>query len=351
MPATRSKSASRSVPASAPAPVPVRAPAAADGQDALAKMPLVPVSGFNHRHLLDLESLSRGDIERILHDAAGFKELFTRTIKKLPTLRGKTVVNLFFENSTRTRTSFELAAKRLSADVINFNVSTSSVAKGETLLDTAKTIRALGADIIVMRNSSAGTPHLLASRLPDVAVINAGDGCHEHPTQGLLDLFTMKEKKGRIEGLQVAILGDIRHSRVARSNIWGLTKLGAKVRVVGPPTLIPRGIEKLGVEVNYDLRAGLRGVDVINILRIQRERMAQNLFPSIREYNVLYGLTPERLAWAKPDVLVMHPGPINRGIEIDQAVADGPHSVIEEQVTNGVAVRMAVLYLLAAGGQ
>jgi aspartate carbamoyltransferase catalytic subunit len=308
-----------------------------------------PVAGFAHRHLLDLESLSRADIERVLHDAAGFKEVFTRTVKKIPTLRGKTVVNLFFENSTRTRTSFELAAKRLSADVINFAVSTSSVAKGESLLDTAKTIRALGADIIVMRHSSAGTPHLLARRLPDLSIINAGDGCHEHPTQGLLDLFTILEKKERIEGLQVVILGDILHSRVARSDIWGLTKLGAKVRVVGPKTLIPRGIERMGAEVCHDLRAGLAGADVINILRIQRERMSQNLFPSIREYALLYGLTEERLAWAKPDAMVMHPGPINRGIEIGQAVADGPRSVIEEQVTNGVAVRMAVLYLLSGG--
>lgn len=302
---------------------------------------------FQHRHLLDLESLSRSDIERILLDATGFKDVFTRTIKKLPTLRGKTVVNLFFENSTRTRTSFELAAKRLSADVLNFAVSTSSVTKGETLLDTAKTIRALGADIIVMRHGVSGTPHLLAARLPDLSIINAGDGCHAHPTQGLLDLFTMKEKKGRIEGLQVAIVGDILHSRVARSNIWGLIKLGAKVRVVGPRTLIPRGIEKLGVKVFYDLREGIRDVDVINILRIQRERMTQNLLPSIREYNLLYGITQERLAWAKPGALVMHPGPINRGIEIDQEVADGPQSTIEEQVTNGVAVRMAVLYLLS----
>lgn len=310
-----------------------------------------PAAGFAHRHLLDLESLAREDIERILHDSAGFKEVFTRTVKKLPTLRGKTVVNLFFEDSTRTRTSFELAAKRLSADVVNFAVSTSSVKKGESLLDTAKTIRALGADIIVMRHSSAGTPHLLAERLPDMSIINAGDGCHEHPTQGLLDLFTVLEKKERIGGLQVVILGDILHSRVARSNIWGLTKLGARVRVVGPPTLIPRGLGRLGVEVCHDLREGLRGADVINILRIQRERMSQNLFPSIREYTLLYGLTEERLAWAKPDALVMHPGPVNRGIEISQAVADGPRSTIDEQVTNGVAVRMAVLYLLCGGSE
>ncbi len=324
-------------------------PVRPDESATLSKVRPQPVAGFSHRHLLDLESLSRADIERILHDAAGFKDVFTRTIKKLPTLRGKTVCNLFFENSTRTRTSFEVAAKRLSADVINFSVSTSSVAKGESLLDTAKTIRALGADIIVMRHSSAGTPHLLAERLPDLSIINAGDGCHAHPTQGLLDMFTMLEKKERIEGLRVVILGDILHSRVARSNIQGLTKLGAKVRVVGPRTLIPANIEKLGVEVCYDLKEGIRDADVINILRIQLERMSQNLFPSIREYSLVYGLTMERLKWAKPDVLVMHPGPINRGIEIDQDVADGPMSVIEQQVTNGVAVRMAVLYLLSGG--
>jgi aspartate carbamoyltransferase catalytic subunit len=268
-------------------------------------------------------------------------------VKKLPTLRGKTVVNLFFENSTRTRTSFELAAKRLSADVINFAVSTSSVSKGESLLDTARTIRALGADFIVMRHASAGTPHLLAERVRDLSIINAGDGCHEHPTQGLLDLFTILERKERIEGLQVVILGDILHSRVARSNIWGLTKLGARVRLIGPRTLIPRGVETMGVEVCHDLDRGLRDADVINILRIQRERMEQNLFPSIREYRLLYGLTEERLARAKPGALVMHPGPVNRGVEITQAVADGPRSVIGEQVTNGVAVRMAVLYLLS----
>jgi aspartate carbamoyltransferase catalytic subunit len=317
-----------------------------------AKVRPKPVAGFAHRHLLDLDVLSREDIERILHDAAGFKDVFTRTVKKLPTLRGKTVVNLFFENSTRTRTSFELAAKRLSADVLNFTVSTSSVAKGESLLDTVRTIRALGADVIVMRHGSAGTPHLLAERLPSLSIINAGDGCHAHPTQGLLDMFTILEKRGRIEGLQVVILGDILHSRVARSNIWGLRTMGARVRVVGPKTLIPRGIEAMGVEVCHDLREGLHDADVINILRIQRERMTQNFFPSIREYSLLYGLTEERLEqWAKPDALVMHPGPIKRGIEIGQAVADGPRSTIEEQVTNGVAVRMAVLYLLCGGSE
>lgn len=301
---------------------------------------------FKQEHLLGLEYLSREEIECVLANAEGFKRTFERTVKKVPTLRGKTVVNLFFENSTRTRTSFEIAAKRLSADVISFSVSTSSVAKGETLLDTARTIEALGSDIIIMRHECPGAPHLLARRLHS-AIINAGDGCHEHPTQGLLDMFTMKEKKGHIEGLTVAILGDILHSRVARSNIWGLTKLGAEVRVVGPRTLIPRGIEEMGATVYYDLEQGIRDADVINILRIQRERMDSNLFPSIREYRFLYGLTEERLQPAKPDVLIMHPGPVNRGIEISQGVADGEQSVITQQVTNGVAVRMAVLYLLS----
>jgi aspartate carbamoyltransferase catalytic subunit len=300
---------------------------------------------FHHEHLLGLEYLDREEIECVLVNAEGFKQTLARTVKKVPTLLGKTVVNLFFENSTRTRTSFEIAAKRLSADVINFTVSTSSVTKGESLLDTARTIEALGSDIIVMRHSCPGACHLLASRLKS-AIINAGDGCHEHPTQGLLDMFTMREKKGRIAGLNVVIMGDILHSRVARSNIWGLTKLGANVRVVGPRTLIPRGIEEIGASVSYDLEQGIRDADVINILRIQRERMDSNMFPSIREYRLLYGLTEERLRFARPDVLIMHPGPINRGIEISQAVADGSHSVINQQVTNGVAVRMAVLYLL-----
>ena len=306
-----------------------------------------PLAEFRRMHLLGLEALSAAEIQRILHDAAGFKDVFTRTVKKLPTLRGKTVVNLFFENSTRTRTSFEVAAKRMSADLINFSVSTSSVTKGESLLDTARTIRALGADFIVMRHGSSGAPHFLARRLPGVSIINAGDGCHEHPTQGLLDMFTILEKKDRIEGLTVAIVGDILHSRVARSNVWGLTKLGARVRLVGPRTLIPRDFNSPGVEVHYNLRDGLAGADVINVLRIQRERMEANLFPSIREYQLMYGITAERFAWAKPDAILMHPGPVNRGIEVDQDVTDGPRSTIDEQVTNGVAVRMAVLYLLS----
>ncbi len=309
---------------------------------ALAEKP----SKFAHKHLLGLEHLTAEEIELILDNAAAMKEIFTRTVKKVPTLRGKTVCNLFFENSTRTRTSFEIAAKRLSADVVNFNVATSSVAKGESLLDTARTIQAMGVDFVVMRHSCPGTPHLLSKRL-NMSVINAGDGAHEHPTQGLLDVFTMREKKGRITGLKVAIVGDISHSRVARSNIWALTKLGAQVRLVGPATLVPREFEKLGCEIHYDLRKGIEDADVVNLLRIQLERQRKNLFPSIREYRLLYGLTRERLSWAKPDVLIMHPGPVNRGVEISQDVADGDHSVINEQVTNGIAVRMAVLYLLS----
>ena len=301
---------------------------------------------FPHKHLLDLESLSKEEIELILDNAVGFKEIFTRTVKKVPTLRGKTVVNLFFEASTRTRTSFEIAAKRLSADVVNFSVATSSVTKGETLLDTARTIQAMGADLIVMRHSCPGAPHLLSRRI-NLAVVNAGDGTHEHPTQGLLDMFTIKEKKGRFEGLNVSIVGDIRHSRVARSNMWALLKLGANITFVGPPTLIPRQFTSLGVRICNNLEEGIGGADVINLLRIQLERQQRNLFPSIREYKLLYGLTTERLKIAKPDVLIMHPGPINRGVEISEEVADGPHSVILEQVTNGVAVRMAVLYLLS----
>jgi len=292
--------------------------------------------------------LSGEEIELILDNAAAMKEIFTRTVKKVPTLRGKTVCNLFFENSTRTRTSFEIAAKRLSADVVNFNVATSSVAKGESLLDTARTIQAMGVDFIVMRHSCPGAPHLLSRRL-NMSVINAGDGAHEHPTQGLLDVFTMREKKGRIAGLKVAIVGDILHSRVARSNIWALSKLGAKVSLVGPATLVPREFKKLGCEICYDLQAGIRDADVINLLRIQLERQRKNLFPSIREYRLLYGLTRERLKWARPDALIMHPGPVNRGVEISQEVADGEHSVIAEQVTNGIAVRMAVLYLVSGG--
>ncbi|GAB4321985.1 MAG: aspartate carbamoyltransferase catalytic subunit [Candidatus Sumerlaeia bacterium] len=302
---------------------------------------------FGHRHLLGLEPLTAEEILLILDNARAFKEVGQRTVKKVPALRGKTVASLFYENSTRTRTSFEIAAKRLSADVVSFNVATSSVKKGESLLDTARTLEALGADIIVMRHSTPGACHLLARRLSHASIINAGDGCHEHPTQGLLDTFTIREKKGRIAGLTVAIVGDILHSRVARSNVYALTKLGATVRLVGPPTLVPRDFERWGVEVHHNLQSGIRDADVINILRIQFERQRQNYFPGIREYQLLYGLRDKRLRAAKPDVLIMHPGPVNRGVEITSDLADGPHSVITEQVTNGVATRMAVLYLLA----
>jgi aspartate carbamoyltransferase catalytic subunit len=298
------------------------------------------------KHLLGLEDLSAEEITRILDSAEGMKAVFTRSVKKVPALVGKTVCSLFFENSTRTRTSFELAAKRLSADVVTFNVATSSVTKGESLLDTARTIQSMGVDYVVMRHACPGAPHLLSERL-SMSVINAGDGAHEHPTQGLLDVFTIREKKKQLAGLKVAIVGDILHSRVARSNIYALTKLGAKVTLVGPRTLVPKFFESLGCEIRNDLKGGIADADVVNLLRIQLERQRANLFPSIREYRLLYGLDSERLKWAKPDALVMHPGPVNRGVEISQGVADGEQSCINEQVTNGIAVRMAVLYLLS----
>jgi len=303
---------------------------------------------LKRKDLLGIQDLSVEEINLVLETAESFKEVSGRDIKKVPTLRGKTVVNLFFEPSTRTRTSFELAAKRLSADVINFAVSASSVAKGETLLDTARNIEAMQADFIVLRHPVAGAPHILA-KLLRASVINAGDGEHEHPTQALLDLYTLREKKREFKGLRLAIVGDIAHSRVARSSIYALTKMGAEVRVVGPPTMMPQEIERLGVTVHYDLDEGLRGVDVIMMLRLQLERQGIALFPSIREYSKLYCLTPERVKLAGPDVLVMHPGPINRGVEIAPEVADSVSSVILDQVTNGVAVRMAVLYLLSGG--
>ena len=301
---------------------------------------------FNRKDLLGLEHLDKKEIQTILDAAKPFKNMFTRSIKKAPALVGKTVVTLFCEPSTRTRTSFEIAAKRLSADVVSIAPKTSSFVKGESLIDTAKTLEAMKADIIIIRHTSAGAPELLAKNL-NASIVNAGDGFHEHPTQGLLDLYTMYDKKKRIEGLKVLLVGDILHSRVARSNIWALTKFGAKVRVVGPPTLIPRSISTLGVEVFYDLDEAIKGVDVVNILRIQMERQQGAFFPSIHEYNELYQVTAKRLANAKPDVLIMHPGPMNRGIEIDSEVADSPAAVINEQVTNGIAVRMAVLHLLA----
>jgi len=302
---------------------------------------------FNRKDLLGLEYLAKEEIHTIIETAKPFKNLFTRSIKKAPALVGKTVVNLFYEPSTRTRTSFEFAAKRLSADVVSIATATSSVVKGESLIDTGKTLEAMKADIIIIRHTLAGTPEILAKNL-NASIINAGDGFHEHPTQGLLDLFTILDKKKKIEGLKILLVGDILHSRVAKSNIWALTKMGAKVRVSGPSTLIPKNISDLGVEVFYDLDKAIKDVDVVNILRIQMERQQENLFPSVHEYVELYQVTEERLATAKPDVLVMHPGPMNRGIEISSHVADSPNAVINEQVTNGIAVRMAVLYLLVA---
>jgi len=298
---------------------------------------------WTRKDLLSLEELSKEEIELILQTADSFKEVSAREVKKVPALRGKTIANLFFEPSTRTRTSFEVAAKRLSADIINFSSSGSSTSKGESLTDTAKNIEAMNVDTIVMRHSSSGSAEYLA-RCVKAGVINAGDGIHEHPTQGLLDIFTMKEKKKSLEGLRVCLIGDILHSRVARSNIWGLKKLGAKITVCGPPTLIPAKIEELGVEVSYDLDKIIKDQDVLNILRIQLERQKGAFFPSIREYAAEYGISKERMKKAKKDVIIMHPGPINRGVELAAEVADGPQSVILDQVTNGVAVRMAVLF-------
>jgi aspartate carbamoyltransferase catalytic subunit len=304
---------------------------------------------LKRKDLLSIAAMSADEIRLILETADSFKEVSGREIKKVPALRGRTVVNLFFEPSTRTRTSFELAAKRLSADVINFSPSSSSVVKGETLLDTARNIEAMQADIIVLRHPAAGTAETLARGVKS-SVINAGDGWHEHPTQALLDLFTLREKKLEFRGLRVAIVGDLAHSRVARSDIYALTKLGAEVRVVGPPTMIPAYLDQLGVTVYHHLDEAVRGVDVIIMLRLQLERQGKSLFPTIREYSRLYGLTAERVRLAESGVVIMHPGPINRGVEIAPEVADSLSSVILEQVANGVAVRMAVLYLLGGGG-
>ncbi|MEI8195458.1 MAG: aspartate carbamoyltransferase catalytic subunit [Phycisphaerae bacterium] len=305
-------------------------------------------------HLLTLEELSAEEMLSVLDMAQSLKEVSTRSIKKVPALRGKVQVNLFFEDSTRTKTSFSLAGQRLSADIVDFSVSTSSVSKGETLRDTARNIEAMGVDVIVVRHKSSGAPHLL-SQIVKCSVINAGDGSHEHPTQGLLDLFTIREHLRRqavpgkahelLAGLHVAIVGDIAHSRVARSNIWGLTRLGAKVTLVGPATLVPRRFAELGVEISHDLDAVLPKVDVVNMLRVQFERLTSAAFPSVREYSRFFGLNGDRMARCKPDVLVLHPGPMNRGLEITTAVADGLNSAILRQVTNGLAVRMAVLYL------
>ena len=300
------------------------------------------------KDILDMASLSREEISLILDTAAGMKEISTRPIKKVPTLRGKTVVLFFYEPSTRTRTSFDIAAKRLSADSLSISASSSSLVKGETLVDTARNLEAMNPDVIVIRHSSAGVPHLLG-RTVAASVINAGDGMHAHPTQALLDMMTVKEKKGRIEGLRLSIIGDIAHSRVARSDIVGFTKMGARVTVCAPPTMIPVGIETLGASVTHRIEEATAGADVIMMLRIQLERQKSYLFPSIREYARYYGLTARRLEGAKDDLLIMHPGPMNRGVEIASEVADGPYSIILDQVTNGVAVRMALLYLVAGG--
>jgi aspartate carbamoyltransferase catalytic subunit len=303
---------------------------------------------WTRRHLLGLEDLSKEEIELVLDTAESFREISTRSVKKVPALRGRVVVNLFFEASTRTRISFALAAQRLSADVVDFQKEGSSSEKGETLVDTAKNIEAMGVDIFVVRHEASGAPWNLARQLK-ASVVNAGDGSHEHPTQGLLDIFTMRQAKGRVAGLEVAIVGDIAHSRVARSNIWGLLKLGAKVTVVGPSTLVPARFKELGVSVSHDLDSVLPKIDVINMLRIQRERQTGLAFPSIREYSRLFGLTRARLKKAKPDISIMHPGPINRGVEIAPEVADGPNSLVLKQVESGLAVRMAVLFLVAGG--
>lgn len=303
---------------------------------------------FKKRHLLEIKSLTREEIETIIETARSMREVLTRPVKKVPALRGKTVVNLFFEPSTRTRTSFELAAKALSADTVNFTAQTSSVVKGETLLDTVRNIEAMNADIIVIRHSAEGAPHFLASRVKS-SIVNAGDGAHEHPTQALLDLLTLLDHKKRVEGLLIAIVGDILHSRVARSGIHCWKKMGAHVRVIGPPTLMPRYIEELGVEVYSDLKKGLKDVDVVYTLRIQLERQKGSFFPDLAEYSSIYAITPETIKFARKDAVVMHPGPVNRDVELFAEVADSKRSLILNQVTNGVAVRMAVLYLVAGG--
>ncbi len=317
-------------------------------QNKLSQTTNQPKSKWRRKDLLGIADLEPAEIELILNTAESFKEVSSREIKKVPTLRGKTVINLFFEPSTRTRTSFEIAAKRLSADAINISTSTSSVIKGETLIDTAKNLEAMNPDCIVIRHSASGAPHLLA-RLMRVPIINAGDGAHEHPTQALLDLFTVREKLGNIAGIKIVIGGDILHSRVARSNILGFAKMGAEVHLTGPQTMRPPEIEKLGVRWHKCLKEIIPEADVIMMLRLQLERQEGGFFPTLREYSRLFGLNMELMKEAKPGVLIMHPGPINRGVEISPEVADGPFSVILDQVTNGVAVRMALLYLLVGG--
>ena len=306
------------------------------------------MSTFGHRHLLGIEPLAAADIETILDLSERFLEIAGRPIKKVPTLRGKTVINLFLEPSTRTRTSFEIAAKRLSADAVNISGSGSSTSKGETLLDTARNLDAMSPDVVVVRHAQAGAAEMLARQLR-AAIVNAGDGAHEHPTQALLDCSTIRAHKGKVAGLVVAICGDIRHSRVARSNIWALTKLGAQVRVAAPRTLLAPGLAEMGATVHERIEPAIEGADVVMMLRIQKERMGGGLFPNTREYSRYLGLNARRLELAKSDAIVMHPGPLNRGVEIDPAVADGPRAVILDQVARGVAVRMAVLYLLAGG--
>ncbi len=306
---------------------------------------------FEKKDILGIKDLTVDEINLILETAESFQEISTRKIKKVPTLRGKTIINLFYEASTRTRTSFEIAAKRLSADTINISSSTSSVVKGETLIDTARNLEAMNPDIIVIRHSAAGAPHLLASLIKQ-SIINAGDGAHEHPTQALLDMMTIKERKGKISGLKVAIIGDIEHSRVARSNIYGLSKMGARVVLAGPATMLPRNIEEMGVDVYTNLKDALIDADVVMMLRIQLERQKQSIFPSLREYSQHYCLNRNNIKLAKKDVIVMHPGPINRGVEISPDIADDPsYSVILDQVNKGVAIRMALLYLLTGGGE
>ena len=300
---------------------------------------------WTRKHLVGLRELSRQELEFILDTAHGFEEISTRSIKKAPTLRGKVVVNMFFEDSTRTRNSFSLAASRLSADVIEFTKKSSAVNKGETLVDTARNLEAMGVDIVVIRHAAGGAPKLL-SRSINACVVNAGDGCNEHPTQALLDVYTIRQARGSLEGLKIGIVGDIAHSRVARSNIYAMTKLGAEVTLIGPPTLMPARVRDLPVKVSYSLDAVIEQLDVINMLRIQFERMGGNPFPSVREYSHYFGLTVERMQRAKPDIVVMHPGPMNRGVEIESEVADGPNSVILKQVANGLAIRMAVLFLV-----
>ena len=305
---------------------------------------------FNHRNIFGIEQFSRQDIQFILDTAKSFKEIGTRPIKKVPTLRGKTVINLFFEPSTRTRSSFEIAAKRMSADTFNISSSTSSTTKGETLVDTAKNLQAMAPDIIIVRHASAGVPELLAKHVA-ASIVNAGDGAHEHPSQALLDMLTVEEFKGKIEGLKVAILGDIAHSRVAVSDFLGFTKMGADVYVAGPKTFLPKGLDQFGVHVCPTVEGAVEGADVVMTLRIQRERAHDSLIPSLREYSRFYGVNDKILQLAKDDAIVMHPGPVNRGVELAPDIADGKRSVILEQVSNGVAVRMALLYLVLGGGK